>query len=384
VRHGGVYVSVFTTAVVRTAVLALCLLGVARLGFAQTTPAPPTTGAELYRAACSTCHGLDGGGAPPEVLAFSNPVPDFTDCEFGPREPDTMWLAITHQGGPARAFNQIMPAFGDALTIEEIQLAVSHVRTLCANPDWPRGELNFPKALITEKAFPEDEVVVTTTAALEGAGAVSTRAVYERRFGARTQMEFGVPIRAAERTVGDGGTGQWVRGVGDVAVALKRVLVHSLARGQILSATAEVVVPTGSESQGLGAGTGAIEPFVTYGQLLPANWFVQTQSGFGFPWDTGRAKDAFWRVAVGRSFVPRRWGRVWSPMVEVLGGRELVRGEPALWDVLPEMQVTLSTRQHVRANVGVRVPINHASTRSTQFLTYVLWDWYEGPFFGGW
>jgi hypothetical protein len=75
---------------------------------------------------------------------------------------------------------------------------------------------------------------------------------------------------------------------------------------------------------------------------------------------------------------------MWSPMVEVLGGRELVRGEPVLWDVLPEVQVTLSTRQHVRANVGVRVPVNQASTRSTQILTYLLWDWYEGPFLAGW
>lgn len=298
-RHGG------------TAVLASMLLGIATAGFAQSPATTPTTGAELYRAACATCHGIDGSGAAPEVLAFANPVPDFSDCEFGPREPDTMWLAITHQGGPARAFNQIMPAFGDALTVEQIQLAVSHVRTLCTNPDWPRGELNFPKALVTEKAFPEDEVVVTTTAAVEGPGAVSTRAVYERRFDARTQLEFGVPVLAAEGTASNGSHGQWVRGVGDVAVAVKRVLVHSLARGQILSVTAEVVVPTGSESKGLGAGTGAIEPFVTYGQVLPANWFVQTQSGFGFPWDTSRAKDAFWvcRRARSRSVSRADWQR---------------------------------------------------------------------------
>lgn len=317
-------------------------------------------------------------------MAFANPLPDFTDCEFAPREPDMTWISIIHGGGPARAFNQIMPAFGDALTLEQIRAALGHVRTLCTNPAWPRGDLNFPKALVTEKAFPEDEMLFTTTAALEGPGAVSTRVVYERRFGARTQMEFGVPMRAEARPADEGNASQWVRGVGDVAVAVKRVLVHSLPRGQILSATAEVVLPTGSESKGLGGGTGAIEPFLTYGQLLPGDWFVQAQTGIGIPFKSGAAKDAQWRAVFGKSFWPQRYGRMWSPMVEILGGRELVQGEPALWDVLPEMQVTLSTRQHIRANVGVRLPINHADTRSTQFITYLLWDWYDGPFFGGW
>jgi hypothetical protein len=316
-------------------------------------------------------------------VVFTTRLPDFTDCRFAPREPAQNWLSIVHRGGPARGFDQVMPSFQDALSTDQLRMILGHVRTLCTNTSWPRGDLNFPKALVTEKAFPEDELLLTTTAAAEGPGAVTTRVVYERRFGARTQMELGVPFSTQRQTDADP-SAPWVKGVGDVAFAVKRVLVHNLDRGHIVSASAEVVTPTGSEAKGLGSGTAAIEPFLTYGQLLPGNWFVQAQSGAGIPWRKGSAKDAYWRMNVGRSFIPIRWGRMWSPMVEILGGRELVRGKPVLWDVLPEIQVTLSTRQHVRANVGVRMPVNGAATRPTEVLTYLLWDWYDGPFFTGW
>ena len=71
-------------------------------------------------------------------------------------------------------------------------------------------------------------------------------------------------------------------------------------------------------------------------------------------------------------------------MVELLGARELVEGEPAQWDLLPQMQITLSTRQHIRMGVGVRVPLNERGPRPTQVMMYLLWDWFDGPFFGGW
>jgi hypothetical protein len=82
--------------------------------------------------------------------------------------------------------------------------------------------------------------------------------------------------------------------------------------------------------------------------------------------------------------VQGQFGRTWSPMVEVLGARELASGEPVLWDVVPQMQVTLSKRQHIMINVGVRVPVNGRDSRRTQVLTYFLWDWFDGGLFDGW
>jgi hypothetical protein len=53
-------------------------------------------------------------------------------------------------------------------------------------------------------------------------------------------------------------------------------------------------------------------------------------------------------------------------------------------DLVPQVQVTLSTRQHVMASLGVRVPLNERADRPTRLLFYVLWDWFDGPLFGGW
>jgi mono/diheme cytochrome c family protein len=345
--------------------------------------AADTTGAALYRAGCANCHGPRGAGAPRAQVAFAEPLPDFGDCSFATREPDDDWLAIVHDGGPARAFARMMPAFGDALPVEQIARILAHVRTFCADARWPRGELNLPRPLVTEKAFPEDEVVVSAAASAEGNGAVNSKFIYERRFGPRNQIELVVPIAFHERA-GDGGR-QWIGGAGDVAIAVKRAMYHSLERGTILSAAAELILPTGDSARGLGKGTTVVEPFLAFGQMLPLRAFVQVQAGLELPADTNRAgRDAFWRVAAGRSFSQRRWGRTWSPMVELVGARELAAGERAHWDIVPQLQVTLSTRQHVMANVGVRAPVGDTAGRPTQLLMYVLWDWFDGPLFGGW
>jgi len=93
-----------------------------------------------------------------------------------------------------RALDRHMPAFGDALPPDDIRLAISHVRTFCADPAWPQGDLNFPRALITEKAFPENESLLTTSFQTGPAHAMSNAILHERRFGSRTMMEFNIPF----------------------------------------------------------------------------------------------------------------------------------------------------------------------------------------------
>jgi len=335
---------------------------------------------QLYQLACASCHGPDGRGTPQGGVSFDMPLPDFTDCSFASREPDSDWLAVTHDGGPARGFDSVMPAFGDALGVDEVQRSLDHVRSLCTDDAWPRGELNLPRPLATEKAYPEDEAVLTTIVDAEGAGAVTNKLVYEKRFGARNQVELVVPLAARAGTLGD-----WSGGIGDVAVGVKRAFFHSLRHGSIFSLTGEVAFPTGDEANGFGKGTAVVEPFATFGQLLPADAFLHVQAGFELPTDTDKAEqEVFWRFALGKSFTQGAFGRTWSPMLEVLGARELVDDESAQWDLLPQVQVTLNRRQHVMASVGVRIPVTDSSHRNTQVLVYLLWDWYDGGFFQGW
>lgn len=348
------------------------------------TVAVDTAGRRLYEDACANCHGIDGAGVSSVRLGLEVPLPDFTDCNFASREPDADWVAVAHRGGPTRGFSDAMPAFGDALTVDQIQRIMDYVRTFCGDAGWPRGELNLPRPFVTEKAYPEDEAVLTADAAAEGPGELRGELVYEKRFGARNQLELVVPFAVRDRS--DAGR-DWSAGLGDVAVGVKRDLYHSFEAGSIFSLAGEFILPTGDEGNGFGSGTVVFEPFAAFGQILPAGAFLHGQAGVELPFDPDRAeKEAFWRAVLGKTWAsgPRGFGRAWSPMVEVLAARELESGASTAWDLLPQVQVTLNTRQHVMANLGVRIPVTDADVRETRILVYILWDWFDGGFFEGW
>jgi mono/diheme cytochrome c family protein len=344
-------------------------------------PQQQARGKALFDSACLSCHGPDGRGMPRSTLGFDIEVPDFTDCSFATPEPDADWAAVILHGGPVRAFDRRMPAFSGALTDEDVQAILGYVRTLCTDESWPPGELNLPRPLRTEKAFPENEAVLTTTFDSTGENSISNEFLYERRFGSRNQWELSVPIDFA----GNDALG-WQRGLGDIAFGYKRVLMHSGPRGSILSAGGEVLFPTGKEDRGLGSGATIFEPFVVYGQILPRDLFVQGHAALELSTNTDRAEhEGFWRVAAGKTWAQHGgFGRAWSPMIELLGARELESGSQVNWDLVPQMQVTLNTRQHIMFNAGVQFPMNNRSGRGKRFMAYLLWDWWDGGFFDGW
>jgi mono/diheme cytochrome c family protein len=343
------------------------------------------TGRELYDASCANCHGLDGRGLDRAQVGFDEALPDFTDCDFAAREPDSDWIAVSHDGGPARAFSEMMPAFRDALTLEQISRVMRHVRSLCTDPAWPRGELNLPRALLTEKAFPEDEWVIEAGADLEGDGAVDGQFVWEQRFGPRSQFEVAIPYGwLALPDAGTPGATGWVSGFGDIVLGLKHAAYHSVESGTIFSVGGEVILPTGEEAKGLGADGTRTEAFLSLGQILPADGFFQVQVGAELPLYEGAEQEGFGRLALGRTFTSGSWGRAWTPMVELQAKRDLEGGAPVALDIVPQIQISLNTRQHVLFNVGALLPATETSGRSVRLLTYLLLDWFDGGFFEGW
>ena len=334
-------------------------------------------GKELYMKACATCHGVNGKGTPASQLGFETSLPDFSDCNFATREPDADWIAVAHQGGPVRGFAPEMPAFGDALTEEELQKILDFIRMFCTEEQWPRGELNLPRAFVTEKAYPEDETVLSTTMETEGRAAIVSEIIYEKRFGARNQIELVVPFGFQES--GSGGQ------LGDIALGLKRVMFQSLPYSGIFSLGGEIILPTGHPETGMGNGVTMIEPFASYGQGLLADFFLQFQGGLELPIKRKVAEDeAFFHGVVGKTFTQGQWGRTWSPMVELIGIHGL-GSDADKWqiDIAPQVQVSLNQRQHVMLNLGLRVPVGESS-RHTQIMIYLLWEWFDGGFFEGW
>ena len=352
------------------------------------TPLLPanTSGEEIYRQACAACHSVDGSGQPQTTVGFQLPLPnghsfpDFNDCATNTVEPTADWIAVVHRGGPVRALDRHMPAFGDALSLEQIERAVKYVWTFCKDASWPRGDLNLPRAFFTEKAFPENETVWTTGVTGSGAKAIDNELVYEHRIGSRGQFEVKLPIAAQQQEP----AGAWSRGIGDVEFAVRRTFYANLDRGSIFAAGGAIVAPTGKESEGLGNGFWIYEPFAMWGQMIGTNAFLQVHAGVEFPSDQALGDtEAFARTAFGYTFArDQGFGRAWTPMLEVLTASP--QGAATEWDVVPQVQISLSKLQHILLSVGVRVPLNEREERKPQMLTYFLWDWFDGGLFQFW
>ena len=346
------------------------------------SPAPTETGEQIFKSACVACHGPDGRGTPQSIAGFEPPrtFPDFTRCDQTTPEDNLAWKAVITHGGPNRGFSQIMPSFGEALSPQQINEVVKYVRGFCRNKHWPRGELNLPRALATEKAYPEDEAVVSTAVNAKGAPGVTTHMIHEQRFGLNNQIEIDVPVTFQDQNH------TWHGGVGDTTFGVKRVMFSSLQSGSIFSLQGGVLIPTGNRARGFGSGTTTFETFAAFDQLFRTNTFIQTQLGADLPRHTNISPQSiFFNTALGQSFAKdHRLGRVWSPMVEFLAARDLVDNAKTNWDVLPQMQVTISRRQHIRGDLGVRVPMNNTAGRPVQLMLYLLWDWQDGRLNEGW
>src|SRR5438132_1414867 len=99
-------------------------------------------------------------GDPAPLIVYSAPA-DLHECKGSTAETEDRWVNIVAQGGAAFGLSLDMPAFGEAGTPARIRAVVRYARSLCGELGWPPGELNFPRAFLVEKAYPEDEVVIS-------------------------------------------------------------------------------------------------------------------------------------------------------------------------------------------------------------------------------
>ncbi len=338
------------------------------------------TGKQIYDAGCVACHGPQGKGQSQNLAGFKRPstFPDFSDCSTATAEADSQWRAVITNGGPARSFSEIMPSFKDFLTQDQIGQVIEYLRSFCTEKAWPRGNLNLPRPLITEKAFPENEAVITGEIDPHETATVS--AIWEKRIGSSAMIEAIVPYGLTY----DSGT--WKSAFGDLAVGYKQKLFDSLEKGSILSVGGEVILPTGDITRGTGGESTVFEMFAAFGQVLPANSFLQVQAGIELPTHPDAVSRAWYlRTAIGKSFsTDGGFGRRWSPIVEVVADRELVSGASTNWDVVPEIQIPISKRMHILGSIGYRIPVNNAADRPKQLMIYVLWDWVDGGLTEGW
>jgi hypothetical protein len=315
-------------------------------------PVPADTGQVLYARWCSSCHGLDGRGTSRASARLEVPAADLADCRVSSAEPDDLWIAIVRDGGEAYGLSIDMPAFGEGASEDQLREIVRYTKSLCGEAGWPPGELNLPRGFLTEKAFPENEVVIE-------ASARDQQFIYERRIGRRLQVE------GILRTITDGGDV-----FGGITAALKYNAWHSLARGALASLGLEVTPK-------LGRRTGwEIEPYVAAG-LSPGAGIVVQGEALGV-WEEGSGVS---HVTL-RGGVGRESGR-FVPMLEAGWTIPRSGGAQAL-ALYPQVFVQLSRLGHVAASIGMELPVAGMPGADPRLVGFVLWDFGDGALTRGW
>ena len=156
--------------------------------------------------------------------------------------------------------------------------------------------------------------------------------------------------------------------------------------GRIFAAAAEIVLPTGKENEGLGRGVTVFEPFAAFGQMLPADGFVQAQTGFEIPLAEDRTPTSSsggrsWARASCRASSDargRRWSKCSAPRSSTTANHGALGRRAA--DAGDAQHAAAHHDQRRRQDSGQRARPRAA----TQVLTYFLWDWFDGGLFDGW
>jgi mono/diheme cytochrome c family protein len=307
------------------------------------------TGAVLYRSWCAACHGRDARGTPSASVRTSVPPAGLADCSASTPEPEARWLGVVTRGGAAYGLSLDMPAFGGAVSPEQIRWVVRYIRSLCGNPAWPPGELNFPRAYLAEKAFPENEVVVVNHGREQ-------EYIYERRMGPRFQIEL------AGRTAFDGARNSF----GGVGFAGKYDLWHSPGARVITSAGIEAIPPLGRQDRW------EVEPFVSFGWSPHRAMTLQGEVVATWEEQAG-ITGAEYRLGLGKQL-----GRV-VPMVEA-GWVVPRQGERTLL-LYPQLWVQLSRLGHVAGSLGAEVG---PAPRRPTLIAFLLWDYGDSGLLRGW
>ena len=331
------------------------------------------SGPEIYDQACAACHGSDGRGAPTGT-AIEVPLPDFTDCKFVTAESTANWFGLVKYGGKFLGLSPQMPGFGDVLSDAEIRSAIDQVRGFCTDERWPVGDLNFPRLVFVEKAFPEDELVASFfPASARHENVYEGETSGEMRIGPRGWLEASVPVAG---TVPDTGSGR--AGVGDAAIAYRQAILVAPAWRSIASAGVELAIPTGNRHHGVGSGTPVVEPQLLSGHAL-GPLVAQAQIIALLPGDAERVgREMLYRVALQYPLGPYKKNLV--PAIELEQSQALDSAVRAYTVLGPSLYVPLSRRGHVAVGVGAQLPVAGTRPFDWRLGSFLLWEYNDGPF----
>jgi mono/diheme cytochrome c family protein len=314
---------------------------------------PLLHGREIFEQNCIMCHGADAKGTGQLATALPVRPANLTDCKLTAEDPVEVVQGIIRHGGPYAGRSSVMPAFGTVLSSSDIADVARYVKFLCADPDWVPGELNFPRPLLTGKAFPEQEMIVGGRFGRNGKNVSEYLGILEYRVNGLTNIE--ITSRALSINPNIGPTES---GIGDTVLSVKRVVAFSPLYRTLASAGVELTLPTGSDRRGLGDGSFVFEPNLRAG----VDWkqfVVQVAGALAFPARTSNINsEGKLDVAIGRYFFPDPRLQI-TPMIEFNTTTRLSGSSPGETKsaILPQVRVKWLVWA---LGVGVQAPITDA------------------------
>ena len=142
------------------------------------------------------------------------------------------------------------------------------MRGFCKERGWPNGNINFPRPIVTEKAFPENEFLILPAISHDRELRV------DRALRAAARQAIDVRIRSAGAS--DDGVGE----VDDRVQA--RAVQHTSGSASSRS---------GSKRRSARAATAIFEPFISAGTMV-RDWYLQGQVKVELPVDRVKADRA--------------------------------------------------------------------------------------------
>jgi hypothetical protein len=277
-----------------------------------------------------------------------------------------------------------MPARDKVLASMEFPGVAAEDEDYRDDPNWVPEALNFPRPLVTGKAYPEQELIIggqyirnfgnltpggeDLPQGTNSQHSLNFEGSLEYRLSGRTEVEVDAPVLVINND-----SGYSTAGLGDMAVAVKYVLFFSVEHLTIVTTGLELGLPTGRSSKGLGSGELTWEPNIRAGW----RWKELTLQGdmwLEVPQQTANTSTVFlYDVALGYTVEPDH-GLELTPMVEVntempLNGDD---GGRTLSAFLPQMRIEWLAWS---VAAGVQFPFTHLKNDDIQVLFDLTYEY---------
>lgn len=108
-----------------------CLIFLASITSSQCLLLAAEAAPALFSELCTVCHGAGGKGDGPSAQGLEPKPADFTNCKSMAKDSDEVLFKIIKGGGQSVGRSTVMPAWGDALSDEQIRDLVQFIRGLC-------------------------------------------------------------------------------------------------------------------------------------------------------------------------------------------------------------------------------------------------------------